>query len=217
MSSFTKVSIKIGTITLSLAIIFNFFPVLYLAVVHHVFPSKFITLFVLVASARFVSWIVQPLSYFGVLGTGGTYMSWLSGSVGDIRMPAARMAQKVTGYEGGTPEGDVIATLGVAASNFITFSFLSVFVLIGAGIMPYLPKFILSSFTYILPSLFAAVYIDMMSKDRKIGILTIILTVLIFLVLPKLGVPSGIVTLCTVIGGISSARLVYVMNKKNNN
>ena len=76
-------------------------------------------LWLLVASAYGISWIVQPIAYFATLGTAGSYIGWLAGSVGDIRLPAASMAQKVVGVEPGTHEGDVIGTIGTACSVFV--------------------------------------------------------------------------------------------------
>ena len=84
------------------------------------------------ASAYGVSWVVQPISYFPILGTAGSYIGWLAGSVGDIRLPAASMAQKVTGVEAGTHEGDVIGTIGTACSVFVSAGMITLFIFIGS-------------------------------------------------------------------------------------
>lgn len=109
--------IKIGRMTMLFAIIANFVPAIYVGLRYGEMPSGSILLqlWLLVASAYGISWIVQPIAYFATLGTAGSYIGWLAGSVGDIRLPAASMAQKVAGVEPGTHEGDVIGTIAQPA------------------------------------------------------------------------------------------------------
>ena len=115
---YDKKLVKIGRLTMLFAIIANFLPAVYVGVRYGEMPdiATIGKLWLLVASAYGISWIVQPIAYFATLGTAGSYIGWLAGSVGDIRLPAASMAQKVVGVEPGTHEGDVIGTIGTACS-----------------------------------------------------------------------------------------------------
>ena len=101
MDGFNRKVVKIGTITVLCAIVANFLPVLYLWIVYGEIPtgSQLASILSMIFAASAVSWIVQPLSYYGGLGMVGTYISWISGSAADIRLPSINMAQKVTNTE----------------------------------------------------------------------------------------------------------------------
>ena len=96
------------------AIFANFLPGIYLWLAYDTIPSlnDLIVIWTTMAAAFGVSWFIQPLSYFGSLGTAGSYIAWIAGSAADIRIPAVTMAQKVANVEPNTPKGDIIATVG---------------------------------------------------------------------------------------------------------
>ncbi len=127
----------------------------------------------LVAATYGVSWIVQPIAYYPTLGAPGSYIGWLAGSVGDIRMPAASMAQKIAGVEAGTHEGEVVGTIGTCCSIFVSASMITIFTIVGYKVIPLLPEFVTNSFNYILPALFGAIYVDIARKDIRAGGCTI--------------------------------------------
>lgn len=147
--------VKSGKIAVLLCIIANFLPGIYLWLVHGIVPTfkDLIQLWLLAAGAFGVSWIVQPLAYYGALGTAGSYLSWVVGSVIDIRLPAVLMAQKMANVEANTEEGEAISTLAVAVSVFVSVSIITLFTVIGVKLIPLLPEFITGSFNYILPAL----------------------------------------------------------------
>ena len=165
---YDKKLVKIGRLTMLFAIIANFLPAVYVGVRYGEMPdiATIGKLWLLVASAYGISWIVQPIAYFATLGTAGSYIGWLAGSVGDIRLPAASMAQKVVGVEPGTHEGDVIGTIGTACSVFVSAGMITLFIAIGSYVVPNLPQFVTDSFNNILPALFGAIYVDIARKDR---------------------------------------------------
>ena len=208
--------VKIGRITMLFAIVANFLPAIYVGIRYGEMPSLSIIgqLWLLVASAYGVSWVVQPISYFPTLGTAGSYIGWLAGSVGDIRLPAASMAQKVTGVEAGTHEGDVIGTIGTACSVFVSAGMITLFIFIGSWVVPRLPAFVTDSFDHILPALFGAIYVDIARKDIRTGVCGIIAGIAILYFGGMLGINNGILTLCIVISGILINRVFFVLDKK---
>ena len=208
--------VKIGRLTMFFAIIANFIPAVYVGVRYGEMPSiaTIGKLWLLVASAYGISWIVQPIAYFATLGTAGSYIGWIAGSVGDIRLPAASMAQKVVGVEPGTHEGDVIGTIGTACSVFVSAGMITLFIAIGSYIVPNLPQFVTDSFNNILPALFGAIYVDIARKDLRAGISGFIAGVLILFVGGKLGINNGILTVLIVLSGILINRVFFVMDKK---
>ena len=206
---------RIGMFTLIAGLIANFVPALYLAGVVGVMPqfTDLLQIYAVAFSAFGISWLVQPLSFYPMLGVGGSYISWLCGNVADIRVPAATMAQRVVGAEPGSPEGDVMATIGIAGSVFVSVVILTLFTFIGAAIIPLVPKFVTKAFGYILPAVFGAVYAELSRKHFKIGVLTIIVGLGVTFIAPKIGLPGSLLSIVIIVGGIAMARLVFVTGK----
>lgn len=213
--SYNQRVIRNGRITMGLAIIANFIPAIYVGLRYDVMPSwgMIFQIWGIVAASYGVSWIVQPISYYPTMGAAGSYIGWLAGSAGDIRMPAASMAQKVAKVEPGTHEGDVIGTIGVACSVLVSASMITIFVLIGTQVIPLLPEFITSSFTYILPALFGAIFVDQAKKNLKSGITTLVCGVLIMAFGTKAGINGGILTLAIIVLAILISRFFFVRQR----
>ena len=214
--AFNKKSVRIGTITLLMAIVANFIPALYVALVYDAMPAVtlLLSLWGVLAATYFFSWVVQPISFYPALGAAGTYMSFVAGSIGDIRIPAIQMAQRASKTEASTPQGDVMAVIGVSASVVVSFVIVTIFTFIGTAVIPHFPKFVTDSFTYLLPALFAAVYTNMMVKAKTTGAIILVCVIGCFALTTLLGIPSGITPLfCVVAGGICS-HLIYKKGKK---
>ncbi len=214
--SYEQKVIRNGRLTMGLAIIANFIPAVYVGIRYDVMPSwgVLFQIWGMLAATYGLSWIIQPITYYPTMGTAGSYIGWLAGSCGDIRMPAASMAQKVAGVEPGTHEGDVIGTIGVACSVLVSASMITLFVFFGSLIIPILPEFITSSFSYILPALFGAIYVDQARKNLRTGVSILIAALAILVIGGKLGIQGGFLILFIIIAGILVARFFYVQDKK---
>ena len=208
--------IRSGQIALIMCIIANFIPGIYLWVAHGIMPSlqDILQIWLLAAGAYAVSWIVQPIAYFGAIGTAGTYLSWVVGSVVDIRLPAALMAQKMADVDPNSEEGACISTMAIAVSVFVSVGMITLFTIIGVQIIPYFPPFITGSFDYILPALFGAVYINLAKKNMRMGIGTLAVAIVLLIAMSFTSVPGALVNLLVVILGMVVARVVYVSDRK---
>lgn len=211
--------IRSGQIALIMCIIANFIPGIYLWVAHGIMPSlqDILQIWLLAAGAYAVSWIVQPIAYFGAIGTAGTYLSWVVGSVVDIRLPAALMAQKMADVDPNSEEGECISTMAIAVSVFVSVGMITLFTIIGVQIIPYFPPFITGSFDYILPALFGAVYINLAKKNMRMGIGTLAVAIVLLIAMSFTSVPGALVNLLVVILGMVVARVVYVSDRKKAN
>ena len=159
---------RIGKVTGYLGVVLSFLPAVALAVFYGLLPQwgALVTAFVSGAAAFGALWFVEPISYFPVVGTVGTYMAFLSGNISNMRIPCASVAQASCDVKPGTPEGNVIATLGMATSIVINVAVLTIGVILGEKVLEMLPagvKLALSS--YLLPALFGALLMQFaMSK-----------------------------------------------------
>jgi len=214
--AFRNRCVKAGQLAVGLCIIANFLPGVYLWAAHGIMPSlgDLFQLWLLAAGAFGVSWIVQPIAYYGAIGTAGSYLSWVVGSVVDIRLPAVTMAQKIADVESGTEEGEVISMLAVAVSVFVSVSMVTVFTIIGTQVIPLLPAFVTGSFNYILPALFGAVYVSLAKKNMRMGLGTLAVAIVVLVLASHTSIKGAIVNLFVVIMGMVVARIVYVSDQK---
>lgn len=173
---------KIGKVTGYLGVLLAFLPAIMLAVVYGFLPkpAALLTAFISGASAFGVLWFVEPISYFPVVGSAGTYMAFLSGNISNMRIPCASMAQVVAEVEPGTEKGSVIATIGMAVSIIINTSVLTIGAILGTSVLEMLPKSVISALNYLLPALFGALLVQFGIKMKKHSVVMVIFAILLY-------------------------------------
>lgn len=171
---------KWGMITNTLGIIFAFIPAIILALVFKITPTftMIVTGSMLqLMSGTLVSWIVDPIAMYPMLGMPGMFMSFLSGNISNLRLPALAAAQSAAQVEAGTEEGNVIATIGIAVSNIISLLLITGAVLGGSAFLATLPENVITTLNYILPALFGGIFGQFFMKNKILGIIAISLAV----------------------------------------
>ena len=174
---------RIGKITGFLGVVLSFCPAIVLAVVYGILPrpAALLTAFISGASAFGVLWFVEPISYFPVVGTTGTYMSFLSGNISNMRIPCASMAQAAADVEPGTQKGSIIATIGIAVSVVINVSVLTIGALLGASVLEMLPDGVRSALNYLLPALYGALLVQFGMKANRQAIVMILIAFALYM------------------------------------
>ncbi|MCC2865102.1 hypothetical protein LK494_04105 [Anaerovorax odorimutans] len=199
---------RIGTIMIPIIMLSMFLPVIYLKVRYGVFPEWSIALssWGTIAAAFGAYYIIEPLSYYPILGLSGTYMAFTSGSISDIRMPASAVAQEAVGVPYGSDEGAVVSTIGVAGSVFTTLVVVFITAVFGTSIIEIFPEKLLTAVKlYTVPAVFSAVYIQFCKFEPKLSFIIAITTV-IFLLLAHI---YGLMMITAVIIPVLLARLLY--------
>jgi len=217
-NEFISYVVRWGRLTNLLGLVFSFGPALILLTVFGLKPptSAIIAGAVSILSVSGAFWIVEPISYYPVLGIPGTYMSFLAGNISNLRLPCAAVSQKAAGVEPGTEEGAIIATLGIAASIIVNTTILTFGAIIGASIFNVLPEVVKMGLqTYLIPAIFGAVFVQFARTNLRLGAialalafpLTFLLNKGFFAFLP--GSPSYAVIILTVFGTIYIGRMLY--------
>lgn len=198
----------VGRWTNLVAVLFMFLPSVWLWLQYGIFPpGNHIAYGMTLALTYAVPfWIIEPIAYYPTLGNAATYMSFLAGNISNMRLPCAAVAQEVAGVEEGSHKGELVATVGIAISIWLSI----LAVLIGAvatgAIMDTFPQWWQVAFkTYLLPAVFGAVYGQFALRGWKYAIVALIISgVLLLLKLPAyVVIPSGVV------GTILFGRLTY--------
>lgn len=181
--SFTKPIIRYGSLTNLLAIPLCFIPAIYLWLVKGAFPgwNNILTGWMYVASMFAIYSVVEPICYFPILGLPGTYMSFLSGNIGNMRVPCAVVAQESLGVEPGTKKAELIATLGIAGSIFTNTVMVTIAAIGGAALMSVFPPVVLTAFKYVSSAIFGAMFAMFASKNLKYGAFALVVVMAMLL------------------------------------
>lgn len=106
--------------------------------------------------------IVEPISYYPILGRSAMYQAFMIGNISNKLLPAAIIAQNELGEKPGTRRAELIA--GSAIIGAVIVHLLTLTLLVGAagtaliGVLP--AKLIAVARLYILPAVFGAVIVQ---------------------------------------------------------
>lgn len=157
-----------GRVTLVIAFLFSLSIPFYLTVIAGYPVDKTILIKGLIFVASFVGiiWIVEPISYFPILGASGSYMSFLSGNIGNMRMPVVGAVQNALALEPGSKKAEIATIFGLVTSNICNLAILLLVIIGGAAIVNQLPTTVLDAFTYAVPGIIGAMIVTFAAKMR---------------------------------------------------
>lgn len=162
----------------------------------------------------FATGIIEVVAYSPMLGAGGTYLSFVSGNIMNLKMPCAINAMENAKVKANTEEGEVITTIAICASTITTTIVIAIFVIIFA----LNPRFseIMSSDTFspafqqVTYTIFGSLAASYFVKHWKISIFPIAaVTVLLFFVDPGIGVLIPVGVILSMLG----AHVMYKLKK----
>ena len=152
-------------------------------------------------------YFVEPISYYASLGMTGTYLSFLSGNIGNMRVPCAALALDVTDSTPGTIQAEVVSTMAICGSIITNLIGTTSAVIVGAGVLAILPEFIASGLTkYASSAIFGATFGNFAIKYPKVAVFALIIPILLKKFTP---LPAALVIVCTVFGTLFIARFMY--------
>lgn len=169
-----------GMFTCLAAFVLCFLPPLYLLVKHHATPNIGYVMsgFALIFAYSGPLWFIEPLAYFPILGVPGTYLSFLSGNISNVRLPCSALAQEAAGVEEGSNEGAIVSTLGIGASILINIVVLTAGIVLGTELINNMPPIVKESFKYILPAIFGGVFGSFAIRNFKLAAVALALSVI---------------------------------------
>ena len=111
--------------------------------------------------------ISEALSYTPLMGS-SAYLGFITGNIMNLKLPCAVNALKISGKEANTPEGDVVASIGVAASSIMTVVILTIAALLVSVISPIfeLPA-VKTMSSYLLPALFGSMTLGLFASTSS--------------------------------------------------
>lgn len=178
---------RIGKITGILGVFASFLPALVLGFGHGLWPDLALlaTCFITVTTSFGFLWVIEPISYYPVLGPVGTYMAFLSGNISNMRVPCASIAQVSAGVELGSEQGSIISTIGMGVSIIINIIILSVGVIAGSSILAMLPPSVTAALNYLLPALFGALFVQFAMNQKKLAVIMLVFGCVVYIAINK--------------------------------
>lgn len=219
--NFTDFMHRLGRISLSCTLIIIFLVPTLICLKYDIFPpiNKFFIGFVQVAMVYIPICIAEFLTFVPMLGSGASYLAFITGNLTNLKIPCATMAIENAGVEPNTEKGEVIAMLSVASSSIVTIIIIVIGMLAIVPLTPILSSPVLKpAFDNILPALFGALGAYWFVKNWKLAVVPVITSIMLAIIIIKvIGIDIGTIqgVLIPILGVISviSARIMYKKGK----
>ena len=155
--------------------------------------------------------IVEIFTYVPMLGAGGSYLSFVTGNISNLKLPCALDAMERAGVKSNSEEGEIISTIAIAVSSIVTTLIIIVGVVLIVPLTPLLSSPVLApAFSQLLPALFGGLAVVFISKNVRLSIAPVILMLVLFIFVPALNASTvGIMVPVGVIFSLVVARILY--------
>lgn len=131
--------------------------------------------------------IAEFLIYTPMLGTGGSYLAFITGNVTNMKIPCAMNARDIAGTEVGTAENEIVSTLSIATSAIVTMLVIVAGVILLVPLQPVLQnEALLPAFNNVVPALFGALGFKYFSKSPQIAVVPVALMSILCIFIPSL-------------------------------
>ena len=162
--------------------------------------------------------VVEVLVYTPMLGAGGTYLSFVTGNIANLKLPCAISAMEGADVKANSEEGEVISTIAIATSSIVTTIVLAIGIIAFA---PFLQSFTESpllkpAFAQVLPALFGALGAGYFIKHWKISFFPILVMITVLVFAPTMG--ASTLLFVGIVASVGGALFMYnkgMLDKKN--
>ena len=156
---------------------------------------------------------VEVITFIPMLGAGGSYLSFVTGNISNLKLPCAINALENAKVDAKSEEGEIISTIAIAVSSIVTVIIIAIGVLLIIPLQPLLESPVLKpAFDQMLPALFGALGVALISKNWKIAIAPIVLMLALFVFVPALN--SGTVGIMVPVGVLFTIAVSRILYKK---
>ena len=156
---------------------------------------------------------VEVITFIPMLGAGGSYLSFVTGKISNLKLPCAINALENAKADPKSEEGEIVSTIAIAVSSIVTIVILAIGVCLILPLEPVLSSPALKpAFDQMLPALFGALGVALVSKNWKIAIAPVALMLILFIFVPALD--SGMVGIMVPVGVLFTIAVSRFMYKK---
>ena len=155
--------------------------------------------------------VVETFTYIPMLGAGGSYLSFVTGNISNLKLPCAINALEQAGVKSNSDEGEVVSTIAIAVSSIVTTLIIIVGVILITPLTPILEAPVLEpAFAQIIPALFGGLGVAFVSRNWKIAVAPVVLMLILFIAVPALNSGTvGIMVPVSVVFTLIVSRIMY--------
>ena len=155
--------------------------------------------------------VVEVITFIPMLGAGGSYLSFVTGNISNLKLPCAINALDNAKVDAKSEEGEIVSTIAIAVSSIVTTVIIILGVVLILPLKPLLSAPVLDpAFAQMLPALFGALGVALVSKNWKIAIAPVVLMLILFIFVPALDSSTvGIMVPVGVLFTIGVSRILY--------
>ena len=155
--------------------------------------------------------IIETFTFVPMLGAGGSYLSFVTGNISNLKLPCALNALEQNEVSASSEEGEIISTIAIAVSSIVTTVIILLGVICIVPLTPILEAPVLEpAFAQMLPALFGGLGVAFVSKNWKIAVAPVILMLILFIFIPALNAGTvGIMVPVSVLFTIAVSRILY--------
>ena len=155
--------------------------------------------------------IIETITFVPMLGAGGSYLSFVTGNISNLKLPCAINALEQNEVSASSEEGEVISTIAIATSSIVTTIIILIGVVCIVPLTPILEAPVLEpAFAQMLPALFGGLGVAFVSKNWKVAVAPVVLMLVLFIFVPALNAGTvGIMVPVSVLFTIAVARVLY--------
>lgn len=167
--SFSKKMHQVGRLATIMAIVIMLGVPLVFSIVNGVMPTwgEFIAPAGALLSIYVITALTEVISYSPMVGP-ACYITFITGNVGNMKVPAALNAQEITNSPMGTERGDAVSCVAVGVSSLTTMIVVAIGVVLLAPLQPVLQNPVFASCTaQMLPALFGCMIVQHLTNKRS--------------------------------------------------
>lgn len=155
--------------------------------------------------------LVETITYIPMLGAGGSYLSFVTGNISNLKLPCALNALENAEVKAQSEEGEIISTIAIAVSSIVTTLIIIIGVILIVPLDPILSAPVIKpAFDQMLPALFGALGVVFVSKNVKLAAAPVLLMLVLFVFVPALNAGTvGIMVPVGVLFTLAYARILY--------
>ena len=155
--------------------------------------------------------VIEVVTFTPMLGTAGSYLSFVTGNVTSLKVPAALNAMENAKVKANR---EVVSTIAIATSSIVTTVIIAVGVFLLAQLTPILNSPVLKpAFDNILPALFGGLGVVYISKNWTVAITPVVFMVIVCIAVPSLAGSVGVLVPVGALISIGTARVLYKKGK----
>ena len=158
--------------------------------------------------------VIETFTYVPMLGAGGSYLSFVTGNISNLKLPVALNALEQAEVNINSEEGEIVSTIAIAVSSIVTTLIIVLGVVLITPLTPVLNAPVLApAFAQILPALFGGLGVVFISKNWKIAVAPVLLMLVLFIFVPALN--AGTVGIMVPVGVLFTLGVSRILYKKN--